>query len=432
MRDVIVIGGGGRGRTYARIAAGLKDSFRIVAVAEPIDNRRNEFRDRYGIPEELCHRSWEELLSRPKFADLVVIATMDQDHLAPAMAAIEKGYDLLLEKPMGATPEECCALQRAATEKGVFVLVCHVLRFTPFFRALKAIIDSGRLGRIIHIQHAEGVGHLHQSHSFVRGNWGNSDRSTPMIVQKTCHDMDILQWLVGKQVSRVHSFGSLTYFKEENAPQGAPERCIDNCPHADTCYYNAVPLYYETWRTSSFLRAATKVVEPTDADIDRMLRTSDYGRCVFRSDNNVVDHQTVNLEFEDGATVSFSMCAFNKGARDIRIMGTEGDLVGHMGQDFFTFYSFATKEYEQISIADAISDETIDGGHGGGDTGIILALQRWLDGDRSNPSICTLEQTARNHLIAYAAEESRLQGKVVDMNEYEARLGGLTKEGEPK
>lgn len=425
MKKVLVIGAGSRGTTYSRIASELKDAFQIVAVAEPLEHRRNYIKEKYNIPEEMCHSSWEDFLSRPKFADVAFIATMDRDHIAPALAAIEKGYDLLLEKPMGATAEECCIIERAAAKKGVFVLVCHVLRFTPFFRALKALIESGRVGQVAHIQHAECVGNVHQSHSFVRGNWGNSDRSTPMIVQKTCHDMDIMQWLIGKNCERVHSFGSLLYFKEENAPEGAPARCVDGCPHADTCPYNAVKLYTQDLRKSSFCRAATKKIEPTDEDVWDALRNSPYGRCVFRCDNNVVDHQTVNLEFEGGITASFTMCAFNKGSRNIRIMGTLGELSGNMSDDFVTLYDFATKETTKIPLSDAITNESIDGGHGGGDAGIIRALKSCLDGDRSSPSICTIEETCRNHLIAYAAEESRLTGKVVDLKEYEARMGGL-------
>ncbi len=425
MKTVLVIGAGSRGTTYSRIASELGDAFRIVAVAEPMEHRRNYMKETYGLPEEACHVSWEEFLARPKFADVAFIATMDRDHIAPALAAIEKGYDLLLEKPMGATPEECCIIERAAAKKGVFVLVCHVLRFTPFFCALKSLIDAGCIGRIMHIQHAECVGNLHQSHSFVRGNWRNSEESTPMIVQKTCHDMDIMQWLVGKDCTRVHSFGSLSYFTKENAPEGAPERCIDGCPHADTCYYNALTVYRKHFRKASFCRAATKKMQPTDEDVEEMLRTSDYGRCVFRCDNNVVDHQTVNLEFEGGVTASFTMCAFNKGSRNIRIMGTDGELIGNMSDDFVTLYDFATREYRQILLKDAVQNDSIDGGHGGGDQGIIRALKTCLEGDRSNPSVCTIERTCRNHLIAYAAEESRLSGKVVDLREYEERFGGL-------
>jgi len=428
MKKVLLIGAGGRGLTYSRYMGELKDDFQIVAVAEPNDIRRTYMKQTYGIPEEMCHTSWEEFLSRPKFADLAVIATMDRDHFAPAMAAIEKGYDLLLEKPMGATPEECVAIARAAKKKGVLVLVCHVLRFSPYFRALKNLIDTGRVGRVIHIHADECVGHLHQSHSFVRGNWGNSDRSTPMIVQKTCHDMDMLQWLIGTDCTRVHSFGELTYFKEENAPKGAPERCIDGCPHADTCYYNAVKLYHgeKNGFSKSFIRSATgSPVEPDSETVDRILRESNFGRCVFRCDNNVVDHQTVNLEFEDGTTVSFCMSAFNKGGRHIHIMGTDGTITGTSSEDCVTFFDFKTGVYEQLNIRDAITDDSIDSGHGGGDGGIVRALRDRLNGFMSNVAICTIEETCRNHLIAYAAEESRLTGKVVDMKEFEQRVGGL-------
>ena len=428
MKKVLVIGAGGRGLTYAKHMAALKEDYRIIAVAEPDDGRRTYMQKAYGIDEQMCHLSWEEFLSRPKFADLAVIATMDQDHFAPAMAAIEKGYDLLLEKPMGATPEECVAIARAAKEKGVLVLVCHVLRFSPYFRALKSLIDQGRVGRIMHIHADECVGNLHQSHSFVRGNWGNSDRSTPMIVQKTCHDMDMLQWLIGKDCTRVHSFGELTYFTKDNMPKGATERCTDGCPHADTCYYNAAKLYHgeKDGFSQSFIRSAVGTpTAPNTEEVDRMLQESNFGRCVFRCDNNVVDHQSVNLEFAGGETVSFCMSAFNKGGRHIHIMGTDGTITGTSSDDFVTVYGFQTRTSETVNIRDAITDDSIDSGHGGGDYGIVCALRDRLNGKMDNVSICTIDETCRNHLIAYAAEESRLTGKVINMKEFERQAGGL-------
>ncbi|MBE6600767.1 MAG: Gfo/Idh/MocA family oxidoreductase [Ruminococcaceae bacterium] len=403
------------------VGADLIDGFEVIAVAEPIDARREFIQKKFNIPDEMCRKSWEELLSIPKFADLAVIATMDRDHIAPALAAIDKGYDLLLEKPMAATPEECLRIARAAEKKGVFVQVCHVLRFTPFFRGLKSLINKGYIGDIVHIQHAECVGNLHQAHSFVRGNWSNSEKSTPMILQKSCHDMDILQWLVGRDCTRVHSFGSLSYFKKENAPKGATERCVDGCPHADTCFYNAEP-YYKSGKHKVFVEAITKKPDPTPEDIDKALRTTDYGRCVFLCDNNVVDHQTVNLEFEGGATVSFSMCAFNRGSRNIRIMGTKGELYGGAKDSFVTWYDFASKEEKKISLTDMIADESIDGGHGGGDVGIMTALADRMEGNTDNVSFCTIQRTYQNHLIAFAAEESRISGRVIDMKEFESSI----------
>ena len=420
MKTVLVIGAGSRGVRYSQIAAELGEEFRIVAVAEPNDDRRGYMQKQYGIPDEMCHTSWEEFLSRPRFADLAMICTMDRDHIAPALAAIEKGYDLLLEKPMGATPEECLTIARAAEQKGVFVQVCHVLRFTPFFCALKRLIDEGAVGEIIHIQHAEDVGNVHQSHSFVRGNWCNSTESTPMIVQKTCHDMDILQWLVGRECTRVQSFGSLTYFRPENAPEGATERCLDGCPHADTCPYHVERVYFGTKR--SFSKSAAGKFEYTEEELRELLKTNAYGRCVFRCDNDAVDHQAVNLEFEGGLTVSFSMCAFNQGGRRIRIMGTKGELIGNASDSFVTLYDFATRESRRIPLSDGTGDDSIDSGHGGGDQGIVRAVLTCLKGDRSSKSLCSIRRTCRNHLIAFAAEESRLSGCVVDMKEYERKL----------
>ncbi|MBE6666702.1 MAG: Gfo/Idh/MocA family oxidoreductase [Ruminococcaceae bacterium] len=426
MKTVIVIGAGGRGTRYSDIMADYGEKFKIVAVAEPVDVRRNYIKDKFELSDDTCHLSWEEFLSRPKFADLVVIATMDRQHYAPAMAAIEKGYDILLEKPMSATPEECIEIAKAAKAKGVFVQVCHVLRFTPFFKALKDIIDSGRIGEIIHIQHAEDVGNVHQSHSFVRGNWRNSDESSCMILQKSCHDMDILAWLIGKKCKKVSSFGSLSYFRPENAPEGAPMRCTDGCPHSDTCYYDAVKIYRDQGRDQFYSHMLLKRNEHgTDEEIVELLKTEPYGRCVFHCDNNVVDHQAVNLEFEGGATVSFSMAAFNRGGRYIRVMGTKGEISAKMSKDGFELYDFATRETTHIDIPDAILNDSIDGGHGGGDGGIIKAVAARLDGDTSSKSLCTIEETCRNHLIAFAAEESRVTGKVIDMEEYEKSLGGI-------
>ena len=240
---VILIGAGNRGRLYTDLME--PEKFEVVAVAEPSKSLRDYIKNKHNIPEELCFESWDPIFEMDKFADVAVIATMDKLHYEPTMKAIAKGYDLLLEKPIAPTYEECVDIANLAKEKGVKILVCHVLRYAPLFRAIKDMINEGKIGKVISIHHCECVGNEHQSHSFVRGNWGNSDKSSCMILQKCCHDMDIMQWLIGEKCTRVQSFGNLTYFKEENAPEGAPDYCIDGCPHADTCYYNAVKLYVE-------------------------------------------------------------------------------------------------------------------------------------------------------------------------------------------
>lgn len=414
-KKVILIGAGSRGNAYTRIGKEI-DLFEVVAVAEPIKERREFVAKRHGVTEENLYESWEPLIARGKIADAAIIATMDRDHFAPAMAAIEAGYDLLLEKPVSPSPEECRAIEAAAKKKGVSVLICHVLRYTPFFRALKKMINEGYVGDVVNIEHTEGVGNIHQSHSFVRGNWGNSERSSFMLLQKSCHDMDILQWLIGKECKRVHSFGSLTYFKESNAPAGAPEYCIDGCPKADTCCYNAVKLYLksdsEWFRTSS-----TKNFEPTDEDVERAMRTTNYGRCVFKCDNDVVDHQVVNLEFEDGVICSFTMSAFNVGGRQLRIMGTKGEIIANAALPTFTYKNIETREEKEINIEEQVCNDTITGGHGGGDTGIMYAFYDMLDG-KINPELSNIEISVKNHMIAFAAEKSRLEGRVVSLDEF--------------
>ena len=420
-KKLILIGAGSRGKCYTERAFSVEDYFEVVAVAEPIENRRNYIKERHGLADNMCFATWEPLLAMPKMADVAIIATMDRDHIAPALVAIEKGYNLLLEKPAGATPEECREIQRAAEKAGVFVLVCHVLRYTKFFKTLKKIIDSGEIGDIMNIQHIECVGNVHQSHSFVRGNWRNSDESTPMILQKTCHDMDILAWLIGKKCTRVQSFGSLRHFTRENAPKDAPDYCVENCPHLDSCPYSAIKLYYDAKDNSWFRTTSTKQVNPTDEDVMRAISTTDYGKCVYKCSNNVVDHQVVNLEFEDGVLVSFTMSAFNKGGRSIRIMGTKGEISAAMNDPIIRIYSFGTKETREIDLDSVNTDDTIVGGHGGGDVGIMFALRDMLEGI-PNPSVCDIKESCDNHLISFAAEESRLTGKVIDMKEYNERF----------
>ena len=320
---IILIGAGARGTTYVDFGAKLCPEMELVAVADLDPVRLNYIREQFKLSDDVCFENGEDLLKLPKLADAAIIATQDKQHYHLAMMAIEKGYHLLLEKPVAPTPEECLEISNAANAKGVHVIVCHVLRFTPFFRLLKNIIDSGRIGKIMHISHMESLGNVHHSHSYVRGNWRNTRESSPMILAKSCHDIDILQWLLGEECTKVHSFGSLTYFCEKNKPEGAPEYCYQGCPVETDCPYSALKIYKQR-QFPNFVMTATKKHEPTDQDVEKTVTETNYGRCVFRSDNDVVDHQVVNLEYASGATVSFAMSAFGKGGRKLHIMGTKG------------------------------------------------------------------------------------------------------------
>lgn len=418
---VILIGAGNRGGVYTDVMSDLPEQFQVVAVAEPRDSRRERIQQKHNLPDNMCFTDYKPLLALGKIADIALIATMDRDHFEPAMMAIDLGYDLMLEKPITPTPEECIALTENAKKHGVRVVICTVLRYTPLFIKLKEIIDSGRIGKVMSINHEECVEFVHQSHSFVRGNWGNSERSSVMLLQKSCHDMDILQWLLGKKCKKVQSFGALTYFTEENAPEGAPERCIEGCPVGDTCIYNSVKLYLES-DSNWFRSAATKLVKSTDEDVKKSLMESNYGKCVFHCDNDVVDHQTVNMLFEDDVTVTFTMNAFNTGGRYINIYGTKGEIRAALkGDTPIRVYDIVSKETEEIPSS---GTDGVLGGHGGGDAGIVRTLYSYMVGEYNGVSVPTIEESCYNHLITFAAEHARNTGTVVDVEEY---INGLKK-----
>lgn len=420
---VIVIGAGGRGTTYTNIMGEVPEMFKVVGVAEPIDDRREYIKEKHGIEDKNCFDTWEKILDVPKFADVAIISTMDRMHTEPAIRAMELGYDLLLEKPAAPTPEECALINQRAKELGRKVVVCHVLRYTPFFKTVKKLINDGVIGDVVNIEHIECVGNTHQSHSFVRGNWGNEERSSFMLLQKCCHDLDILQWLLDKDCKKIQSFGSLVHFRRENAPEGSPERCIDGCPAAETCFYNAMKLYYDLKHNHWFRCAATlkPAGQDTDGEVLKALRNTQYGKCVYKCDNNVVDHQTVNMEFEDGITVSMTMSAFAHGGRRLRLMGTKGDLVCDMGlpaDKAFELYDFATGKKECLDIDYSNVGDSIVEGHGGGDGGIIADLYKYLTDEIDASEVSEIGVSVKNHMMAFAAEDSRKNDTVVELDSY--------------
>lgn len=414
---VIVIGAGGRGRAYSDIMAEMPEKYQVIGVAEPLEDRMEYMKNKHQIAEENCVDTWEKLLERPKFADIAIISTMDRMHKDPAIAAIRKGYDLLLEKPVAPTAEDCLEIEAEAKKYGVKILVCHVLRYNPLFTTLKKLIDDGEIGKVMSIHHSENVGNTHQSHSFVRGNWGNSERSSTMLLQKSCHDMDILQWLVGKPCKRVSSFGSLTHFVKENAPEGATEYCLDGCPHQGTCFYDVQKLYIDDCENWWFRGAATQKSHPTDEDVIYALKNSQYGKCAYKCDNDVVDHQIVNLEFEDGTLADFNMCAFNEGGRFIRIMGTKGEISnGSWNSKTVDLYRFSDRKHVEIDIESM--GNTISSGHGGGDVGIVNALYDYLTNGVVTEQLSEIGISVKNHMIVFAAEESRKSGKIISLDEF--------------
>lgn len=405
-----LIGAGSRGmEAYATYALKHPNEIEFVAVSDIDKDKVEKFKKLHNIADNMCFGHYEELLAQPKLADCILICTPDALHFEPAKIALEKGYHLLLEKPMSPQPKEVFELGEIAKKNNKVFSICHVLRYTKFYETLKKIVDSKKIGDLMSIQHNEYVGFIHQSHSFVRGNWRNSDESSPMILQKSCHDMDILLWLVNADCKRISSFGKLSHFKAECAPEGAPKRCLDGCPHAVSCPYYAPKIYLTEnvgWPTNvisvdTSLEARTKALEE-----------GPYGRCVYHCDNNVVDHQVVNMEFDNEVTVAFTMSAFSRGGRTMKLMGTNGEIRAHMGKNEIEIYDLENNNIETIALGKTTS------GHGGGDFGIMRSFVELVQNDGRIEGRTSAKSSVQSHLMAFAAEKSRVSNKVVEMDDY--------------
>jgi len=417
----IVIGGGGRGTTYTSEMLKMPEKYKLVGMADPMREKQKKYMRDFGLTEDQCYNDWREILAKPKMADFALIATVDNMHYEPAMKAIELGYNLLLEKPVANTEKECVDIANAAKKKGVKVLVCHVLRYTPFYKKVKSLVKSGIIGEVMSVEQSEAIGDVHFSHSYVRGNWHNTSTSAPMLLAKSCHDLDVIQWLVDKPCEKVSSFGDLTYFTEKNAPAGTPVSCVDGeCPYRENCIYNCRKIYmgedFPVWRDLFRSIHATKA-DFTDEDVIENLRKTSYGKCVFHSDNDVLDHQVVSMQFKGGATATLTVNAFNRGGRYTRVYGTKGELYAYFADKEINVRTFADRRKFTVPVEETTS-ESIAGGHGGGDAGIAFDLYNFLAGNEIELGASEIGISVYNHLIGYAAEEARHTGSVVDMDDF--------------
>ena len=453
----ILIGAGNRGyEAYGSYALAHPQQIRFVAVAEPNDVRRARFAQAHGIGRQRQFRSWEDLLAEGKVADAALICTLDTLHADPAVAALEAGYDVLLEKPMATTLVDCMRLVQAAERTGRLLQVCHVLRYAPFFSTLHDIVTSGRLGEIITVEHRENVTYWHMAHSYVRGHWRCSHTESPMILAKCCHDLDFLYWNLGR-CRRLSSFGSLLHYREENAPPGAPERCTDGCPVAADCPWYAPRLYldlipflhigrrspsaWQRWAASlaldhpSLASWARKQIPGLASTLDyrgwpistisedsspearlRALETGPHGRCVYRCDNDVVDHQVVNMEMESGASVVLVMHGHShREGRTMRYDGTRATLLGrsYVSEQVIEIHDHLNGTVESIRPTLGPLGPT---GHGGGDEALMAAFVRAVH--HPQQALTTARESLESHLMAFAAEHARVTGTVVQMGEY--------------
>ena len=415
---VAIAGLGGRGKDiYAKSAKLHPDKMEIVAVADIDPEKVDLVAKEYNVPKKACFSSAEEMLRQDKLADAMIIATQDRQHVGHAIAALEKGYHLLLEKPISPDLDECRKLAEVAKRCKKEVVVCHVLRYTPIYQKVKELLDSGVIGDVVSIMASENVGWYHQAHSFVRGNWANSKETSPMILQKCCHDMDLYLWLAGKTCESLTSYGDTYLFKEEKAPEGCATHCFNGCRVKEDCPFDAEKIYLDNkvfgYRGGNRIWPLDVLVPagPTEEKVLEVVKNGRYGQCVYHCNNDVVDHQVVNLRMTDGTTMSFTMCGFTPEiSRYARFMGTRGEIRVEMVQlaencEISIRKFESDMPVEKIDVA-SLSDDF--SGHGGGDDRMVVEFLDIISGEKEESSYVTsLERSLESHYCALAAEYSR-------------------------
>lgn len=408
---VLVIGGGARGELYSRYALEYPEKMKVVAIAEPRKEYREDMVKKHNIRDSNIFNSWEDTLEKGKIADAVLICTQDNLHTQPAIAFSQLKYHMLLEKPMSSTPEECRDIVKAAKNNNIIFAVCHVLRYTRYTTQLKKILNSKAIGDIISMQHLEPVGWWHQAHSFVRGNWKNENESTFMLLAKACHDLDWIRYIMDTPIEAVHSFGHLSHFNKENHPDGAGSNCFD-CSVERNCPYSAQKIYLENEFGGDYFKKIITPIPGKEA-LKQSLINGPYGRCVYLCDNNVVDHQVVNFQFQGNKTASFTMTAFTEYSdRKTRIFGTRGRIEGD--GKIIKVFDF-NKNEEVVYDVDALESDTQMTGHGGGDYYMMKSFIEAVKLGDQSLVLSGPDETLETHLTVFAAEQSRKTKKVIDV-----------------
>ncbi|MCC2684534.1 MAG: oxidoreductase domain protein [Paenibacillaceae bacterium] len=417
--EVVIVGAGHRSLLYASYAKLHPEQLNIVGVVEPDGERMNLTKERFEIPEDNCFADLEEFVRRPKMADAVINGTLDHLHVATTIPLLKAGYDILLEKPIGVGADEVLQLYAEARRYGRKVMICHVLRYAPFYESIRRQIADEAIGDIVSLTTSENVSYHHMGMAYVRGKWGNKDRGgSSMLMAKSCHDLDILTWMKGDvRPVKVSSFGSLQQFRPEKAPAGAGTRCMVDCQIEDSCPYSARKNYIEQRLWRAYVTYNKHLgVSMSDEELAESLRTeSPYGRCVWHCDNDVVDHQTVIVEFEDGCTATHVMTGgVSKPGRSIHIVGTQGEIQGELEEGYYVVRHPDARQghvYTEQRVDLAVSKDM----HGGGDLRLVEDFIKVLRGAAPSISSTALEKSIDGHLIGFAADESRLEQRIVEL-----------------
>ncbi|MEF3302097.1 Gfo/Idh/MocA family protein [Paenibacillus sp. GYB003] len=414
----VIVGAGHRSMLYASYSVSHADELRIAGVVEPDDVRRKAAMDAYNLAPERGYTSIEQLIAGPRIADVAFNGTMDHLHVATTLPLLEAGYDVLLEKPIGVSENEVRELQETANRLGRKVMICHELRYAPFYAEIRKRLQRGVIGEVINMQFAENVSYHHIASAYVRGKWNSEKRGgSSMLMAKCCHDLDLMVWMkAGVKPLRVSSMGGRMLFREEQKPEGAGTRCLVDCPLVDSCPYSAKTMYLERnlWGTYVWHGIEHLGANPAEELKRESLRTDNpYGRCVWASDNDVVDHQAVNVEFADGCTGTFSLNGnAAKSCRRLHLVGTLGEIEGIMEEGFFTIRHFdlsARHGYRE----ERVSVDVTDNMHGGGDMRLVGDFLRVIRGERPSLSTTTLDDSVNGHFVGFAADRSRIEQRWV-------------------
>jgi predicted dehydrogenase len=419
--QAVIVGAGHRSLLYASYAKSHPEELQIVGVVEPDPVRRELTASRFGLEADMQFASVEELVAAPKRADAVINGTMDTFHVATTVPLLKAGYDVLLEKPIGVSEEEVLELYRTAKACDRIVLICHVLRYAPFYAEIRKRIDSGDIGDVVAIQTEENVSYHHMATAFIRGKWSNlRDGGSSMLMQKCCHDLDLITWMKGDvRPTKVSSFGSLFHFRSDKAPEGSGTRCVADCRIEAECTYSARKMYIERklWGPYAWDNMHLGEVPTEEQKLESLRTNNPYGRCVWRCDNDVVDHQTVIIEFEDGSTASHNLTgATAKGGRTIHITGTKGEISGTMEDGSFKL------RYPDVLSGQTYKEETVELNvsrdmHGGGDLRLVADFIRTLRGETPSLSSTSLDKSIYGHQIGFSADRSRLESRVVEIED---------------
>ena len=407
-----ILGFGSRGRMFARLIEQDPEA-ELVAIADVAESARKAAQEQFGLAKSQCFTSGDAFLDQGKCCDAIFICVQDAEHYALTMRALDLGYDICLEKPAAANAEQCKEIRDKALRLGRKVMLTHVLRYSPFYQCIRQKIMDGSLGEVVHIDQTENIAYWHFALSYVRGPWRNMEDSTPTIIATCCHDLDLLLWLTGRHCVSVSSYGGLYYFNPEHAPAGSSTYCAECQKETkEKCLFNAYKVYPEFMKTMVVGGTAAYEGEDINSLLDHHVEP--ISRCVFHSLNDAVDHQSVNLEFDNGSTAHLTMCAFTQRCyRYVKVFGTKGEIEGDLDTNLLTYTQFG----KEPQVIDATKDGgfnqdgiALNDGHGGGDYYLYRDFVDYLTSDKPSLTRTTIKESIESHLVGFAAEESRLQG----------------------